>query len=36
MTKELCDLPDWNLDRLQVRHKKLKAKAIELWGIPSS
>ncbi len=33
MTKELCDLSEWNLERLKERHEKLKSKAIHLWGI---
>lgn len=33
ITKELCDLPEWNMDALQKRHEKLKREIIKLWRV---
>ncbi len=33
ITKELCELPEWNMQALEDRHKKLKDEIKKLWGV---
>ena len=35
ITKELCDLPEWNLYALKTRHENLKKEILDLWKITS-